>query len=369
MTQFWIAALALGLVAVAFVLVPVIRAWTRQEGEKSSAALGVGVVVALAIPVVAVILYSRWTTWDWTSGGMHAIGSAASGVHELDEAVAALEQRLSQQPEDLEGWMMLGRTYMSMRRFDDAARAFRQAANIDRQDSPQIMADLGEAIALSDPMGLEGEAGAIFERVLALSPAHPKALWYGGLNAYESAQFALAEQRLSLLLTLNPPETLIPLIEERVAAARAHAGVDSGALSGSMPPVATARPDAGPTAAPEAAEVGGEGIRLEISLDPALSARIPGPTPMFIIARNAEGGPPLAVIRASSAELPLSVTLTDDNAMMEGVTLSDQPELELVARVSLSGSPAQRPGDLFGAVNYARGNHGTTRIRIDRVAE
>jgi cytochrome c-type biogenesis protein CcmH len=267
-----------------------------------------------------------------------------------------------------------------MRRFNAASRAFRQAAALDGHNSPQILADLGEAIVLSDPDGLQGEAGAIFERVLAMSPSHPKGLWYGGLNAYENAQWALAEQRLSLLLTLNPPETLVPLIEERVAAARAHTGVQPGAMP---PPVAAPAPapvapapEAPAYEAPAVAEAPApadpadvDGIRLEISLDPALAGRIPGAAPMFIIARNVGGGPPLAVIRTSSAELPLSVKLTDENAMMEGVTILDQPELELIARVSLSGSPAQRPGDLFGAVNYARGNSGPTRIRIDRVAD
>jgi hypothetical protein len=54
---------------------------------------------------------------------------------------------------------------------------------------------------------------------------------------------------------------------------------------------------------------------------------------------------------------------------MEGVTILDQAELELVVRVSLSGSPAQRPGDLYGAVDYVRGNGGPTRITIDRIAQ
>jgi len=382
MTQFWIAALALGLAAAAIILVPVIRAWARQQGEdRSSTALGVGIVVALALPVVSMMLYARWSTWDWATGGM-TMGAALGGgaeVHEMDQAIVALEQRLARQPEDIESWMLLGRSYMSMRRFDAAAGAFRQAAALDGQNSPQVLADLGEAVALSDPEGLQGEAGAIFERVLSMSPAHPKGLWYGGLNAYENFNWALADQRLSLLLTLNPPETLVPLIEERIAAARAH-GEDMPA----MPPEAAVQPPVAPApepvTAPEpepayeapavaAAPAAGGGIRLEISLDPALAARIPGPTPMFIIARNPGGGPPLAVIRANSSELPISVELTDANAMMEGVTITDQAELELIARVSLSGSPAQRPGDLFGAVNYMRGNSGTTRITIDSVAE
>jgi cytochrome c-type biogenesis protein CcmH len=400
MTQFWIAALALGLVAAAIVLVPVLRAWSKQDTDRSSSALGVGIVVALAIPVVTMMLYARWTTWDWSTGGS-TLAAGADEVHEMDAAIVALEQRLAQNPGDVESWMLLGRSYMSQRRFGEAARAFRQAAAQDGQDNPQILADLGEALALSDPEGLQGEAGAIFERVLAVSPSHPKGLWYGGLNAYENANWALADQRLSLLLTLNPPETLIPLIQERVDMARTHSGDAPQAAMMGMPPraqaapepetpVVAAEPESAPGSAPAPApveqpaalpsvaaapEAGTEpppatdAISLEVSLDPALAARIQGPTPVFIIARNPAGGPPLAVIRSSTAELPMSVRLTDANAMMEGVTILDQAELELIARVSLSGSPAQRPGDLFGAVNYVRGNSGTTRIRIDRVAD
>lgn len=379
MTQFWIAALALGLAAAAIVLVPVVRAWAAQPADRSSAALGVGIVVAFAIPILSVVLYSRWTSWDWAAGGMRMAEPGAAEMHQMDEVIVALEQRLAQQPEDIESWMLLGRSYMAMRQFGDAAAAFRRASALDGQTSVQILADLGEALALSDPEGLQGEAGAIFERVLAMSPSHPKGLWYGGLNAYENFNWAVADERLSLLLTLNPPESLVPLLQERIAAARAHTAGETPvartetpapALAPAAEPAA-AKPAADPAPAASAAEATGrgEGISLEISLDPALAARIPGPTPLFIIARNAGGGPPLAVIRANSSELPMSVSLTDANAMMEGVTITDQAELELVARVSLSGSPAQRPGDLFGAVNYARGNGGPTRIRIDRVAE
>jgi cytochrome c-type biogenesis protein CcmH len=392
MTQFWIAALALGLAAAAFVLVPVLLAWAKHERERSSAALGVGIVVAFAIPVLATMLYTRWSTWDWSSGGMQAGASGGDAIHEMDQVIALLEQRLRLQPDDLQGWTLLGRSYMSMHRFGEASQAFRQAAALDGHESPDILADLGESLALSDPEGLQGEAGAIIERVLAANPAHPKALWYGGINAYENANWALADKRLSRLLTLNPPETLIPVLEERIAAARAHSGDPAvQAAPVTRPPtVAEERarpqpaPEPGPSAqayedpvaviaeAPAAADPpapAGEGIHLEISLDPALAARIPGPTPLFIIARNIGGGPPLAVIRANSAELPMSVELTDANTMIEGITITDQADLELVARGSMSGSPAQRPGDLFGAVNYARGNSGPTRIRIDRVAE
>ena len=367
MTQFWIAALALGLAAAAMVLVPVIRAWARADGERNSSVLGVGIVIALAIPVAGIMLYSHWSTWDWGTGGMQAQAGGDQGMHEMDEALRALEQRLEQNPEELESWLLLGRTYMSLRRFEDAATAYRKAAALEGGDSPQIQSDLGEALALSQPEGLQGEAGAIFERVLQAEPAYPKALWYGGLNALENANWDLAVERLEKLLSMNPPETLVPLIEERIAVARANA-------AGGMPP-AMAEPPA--AAAPAPATAAGEsrsqgqaeGIRLDVSLDPGLATRIPRPAPVFIIARLPTGGPPLAVVRARSNELPLSVTLTDANAMMEGVTILDQPELQLVARISLSGGPGQSPGDLYATVDYRGDESGPVRLHIDRVAE
>jgi cytochrome c-type biogenesis protein CcmH len=369
MTQFWIAALALGLVAAAMVLVPVIRAWAREDGERNSSVLGVGIVVALAIPVAGIMLYSHWSTWDWGAGGMQAQASGGEGMHEMDEALRALEQRLVQNPEEMESWLLLGRTYMSLRRFGDAAGAFRKAAALEGGNSPQIQSDLGEALALSQPEGLQGEAGAIFERVLVAEPDYPKALWYGGLNAFDNANWNLAIERLEKLLSMNPPETLIPLIEERIAAARANAGdgnpMAAMSMQGSNP--ATTAPAA--TEAPAPVPAAGEGIRLDVSLDPALAARVTRAAPVFIIARLPTGGPPLAVVRARSNELPLSVTLTDANAMMEGVTILDQPELQLVARISLSGGPGQSPGDLYATVDYRGGEGGPVRLHIDRVAE
>ncbi len=370
MTQFWIAALALGLLAAAMVLVPVIRAWARQDGERNSSVLGVGILVALAIPVAGIMMYSHWSTWDWGASGMRAQAGSNQGMHEMDEALRALEQRLAQNPEELESWLLLGRTYMSQRRFEDAAGAYRNAAALEGGDSPQVLADLGEALALSQPEGLQGEAGAIFERVLAAEPSYPKALWYGGLNAFENARWDLAIQRLETLLSMNPPETLVPLIEERISAARANALGGDPMAAMSMQSANAATP-AAPTAPAAEAPVPapGEGIRLDVSLDPALVARIPRPAPVFIIARLPTGGPPLAVVRARSNELPMSVTLTDANAMMEGVTILDQPELQLVARISLSGGPGERPGDLYAAVNYSGADGGPVRLHIDRVAE
>jgi len=387
MTQFWIAALALGLAAAAVVLVPAISAWAKEGTDRASSTLGVGILVALAIPVASIMLYSNWSTWDWGAGGMQQRAQAAQrggAEHaEMDQAIAALEARLEQQPEEMESWALLGRSYMSRRRFEDAADAFRKAVALDTDETPQLLADYGEALALSDPEGLQGEAGVVIERVLALNPENAKGLWYGGLNAFDNARWDLAIERLSKLLTLNPPESLVPLIEERIASARTHAeggmpdamAPEAQGAANAASPAARAAP-AEPVAAPEpvaAAEAPAmdpsEGIQVSVSLGPDLASVLPGPAPMFIFARPLGGGPPLAAIRASTEALPMSLVLTDDNAMMQGVTILDQPELELVARVSLGGTPAETPGDLYGTVEYVREEGGPVSIVIDRVAE
>ncbi|MEJ2515033.1 MAG: hypothetical protein P8080_05715 [Gammaproteobacteria bacterium] len=371
MIGFWIAALALGLVAAAVVFVPVLRGWLKQGEGRSGATLGLGVVMAFVIPVTALVLYSQWTTWDWSGETGRAAARQAEQTHDMEEAVEALVARLQREPQDVEGWSMLGRTYMSMRRFEDAAGAFRQGLDAASGEPIELLADYGEALALSDPQGLQGQAGPLFERVLELNPAHPKGLWYGGIYAYENRDFSTSVERLNTLLTMNPPQTLVPLIEERIAEAEAHMGVDPAMFAAAEEsqgagPVSTAAA-ATPADREPSAEAGtAGGIPIEISLDPELASRLGNGAPLFIIARNPAGGPPLAVIRKASDQLPVAVELSDSNAMMQGVTILDQPELSLVARVSLSGSPAAKPGDLFGEVVYKQGD-GPVQIRIDRV--
>jgi cytochrome c-type biogenesis protein CcmH len=112
-----------------------------------------------------------------------------------------------------------------------------------------------------------------------------------------------------------------------------------------------------------------DAIQLSVTLAPGLDGKLTGVSPLFIFARGTAGGPPLAVIRRGSNELPLTIEMSDANAMMQGVKISAMPELQLVARVSLSGSPAAKPGDLFGEVKYSRDSGQQAAIVIDQVVE
>jgi hypothetical protein len=152
----------------------------------------------------------------------------------------------------------------------------------------------------------------------------------------------------------------------------------SDPVQAESPPLAEAVPAEGSkqAAAPATAVAdtlpepsGPDVIQLSISVAPALADRLNSPAPLFIFARGTAGGPPLAVVRRGSNELPLTIEMSDANAMMQGVQISTMPELQLVARVSMGGSPAAKPGDLFGEVKYSREAGQQVNIVIDQVVE
>ncbi len=110
------------------------------------------------------------------SAGMYAnIGtpqeeSAGSELASIEEMVASLDQRLRDNPDDLAGWKMLGRTYFQLRDYDNAIQAYERAVQLESASNGQTLVDLGEAVWMQDPTTLTGRAGELFENAIATSP-------------------------------------------------------------------------------------------------------------------------------------------------------------------------------------------------------
>ncbi|MGB5250230.1 MAG: hypothetical protein WBO47_11410 [Gammaproteobacteria bacterium] len=400
MTTFWIIALAIALVGSALIVVPLMRSFfAGHEGDRHPGlTIGTGIAVALLMPVLALTLYARWSNWDWTGNTAGMAANAVEQAHTMGDAIASLESRLAAQPDDVEGWQMLGRSYMSTERFADAAGAYKRALELIGNDDINARTDYAEALFLSDPAGPNGSAGRMFMEMVGEAPDNPKVMWYGGFVSFETGQEQKGRELWSALLTRNPPEPIRRVIEERLAMPADMAGgfmpqaqtgpaeaetartpnvpsesavtlSDAAAASTIPEAVASTEADTKPAAAALPPPSGPDVIQLSIELSPALADRLSNPAPLFIFARGAAGGPPLAVVRRGSNELPMTIEMSDANAMMQGVQISVMPELQLVARVSLSGSPAAKPGDLFGEVKYSREAGQQATIVIDQVVE
>lgn len=174
--------------------------------------------VAVGVPVVAFGLYLLL--------GSHSevqVESPAQPQHDILGMVDRLDARMQQTPDDLEGWMMLGRSRIQLREYGRGVAAWRQAYRL-APDDPAVLANLAEALIFDDQRALTGEAGVLVERALEADPENPKALWYGGLSADAHGNTDVAEARWRKLLTLDLPAELVPVIEDRLNALRADGG-------------------------------------------------------------------------------------------------------------------------------------------------
>jgi cytochrome c-type biogenesis protein CcmH len=208
--------------------------------------------------------------------------------------------------------------------------------------------EYAEAQILADRASVAGEAGRLIEEVLDASPGNPKALWYGGLVALELGLNDAVRTRWTRLLALDPPEDVARIVESQLAAL-------DGGISGEA-----SRPSA---------PVGPE-IKLSVTLAPELSLSELGPAAqLFIIAREAEGAPPIAVIRQPPSALPGEFSLSDANSMIPGRSLAAYPQITVVARLSRSGQPTAQPGDWQAEAVVRPGDSETVALVIDQVVQ
>jgi cytochrome c-type biogenesis protein CcmH len=333
-TSFWIYAAILSAVAVGVLLLPL---WSQRRRSGRWSVLGL--VSCFAVVPISVLVYQQVSTWD-----PQVVQRATEGARLVGELAA----RLQREPDDVEGWLLLARSYMVLGQYDEGRAAYREAWTRTPNPDNELKVAYAEAQILSDRAALAGDAGRIVEEVLAVEPGNAKALWYGGLVALELGREDLVKTRWARLLELDPPDEIAAMLRQQLAAlGEAPAGASSGSS-------ATVAPS-GPT------------VQLEVSLAEGHSA--PPNASLFIFASAPGGGPPLAAIRGSASALPGQFTLSDANAMIAGRSLADFEELTLVARVSASGQPQAQPGDLEGRSVFRPKEGGTVALVIDQVVQ
>ena len=331
-----------------------------QLVRRAAASPMVAVAVAVFVPLMAFSLYFHLGTPQAleASPGTPVAQAAARGQipHSLEEMVAQLEERLVRNPDDADGWVMLGRSYAAFNRLEEARDAFRKAGSL-RPDDPLTLVAHAETLAGLQGNRLEGEPERFIRRALVIDPNFPRALWLAGVMDFRSGNRAAAAASWQRLLDqggLNEEQT------RRVQQAIANAGV----ASATPPSRATAGTATGrsPAAAPAT-------LRVLVDISPELAARA-SPTDMLFVFARAEQGPPmpLAVSRHRVAELPLTVTLDDSMAITPQLRLSMFPSVTVGARISKSSSATPSPGDLQGrSAPLSPAGETPVAVTIDRI--
>ena len=365
MTAFIFLAAALAVLAVALVAWPLFRPRPDAKGKTVAASRGPALVVVFLVPAAAFALYFVLSDWPWDQPSQ---AQGRDNAASLAQVASQLEERLQREKGDSEGWKLLGRTYVMMGDFNKALAAYNQAFLLTSGTDVESMLGYAEARVLLNEGDFEGEAGQLFEQALAAEPGNPKALWYAGITAYRKQDLVTARARWATLRDLGGPPEILQILEQRIAEIDQQIGPPAAAVAGPAPVAATTPPPPPAVAQePSAPMTDGGGIPLRIEVAPGLAAKVPPGATLFVLARSGTGGPPLAALRRSTNELPLEITLTDENAMIPGASLTQVESLALVARVSLTGRPMASSGDLYGEVRYDPAGKGRIKLTIDKV--
>lgn len=337
------------------------------------------VVVGLAIPVFAVLLYAalgRPQAVDAVAAAAPKGGDVTLPQVEamVDRLAKRLESQTTPQEGDLQGWTMLANSYAVLQRFPEASKAFARARAL-APDSAQLLADHADVLAMLQNQSVEGEPGRLVMRALQIDPNNLKALTMAGSWAFERHDYAGAVRYWSQAQPMAPAGSDFAaglansLQQARAAAAQngqAVAAAGSAATDKAQHQGAAASDGVGKKPAPT---TGGAGqVSGEVQVTPVLAKRIrPGDT-LFVFARATEGPRmPLAIIRHTASGLPFTFTLDDSSAMAPQLRISGFKQVIVGARISASGEATPRSGDLMGQIGPVDVGSGKLVLMIDSV--
>ncbi|MBV5275536.1 MAG: c-type cytochrome biogenesis protein CcmI [Lamprocystis purpurea] len=375
---------------------------TPDERAHADRAPWLALVLILAVPTAAVLTYlelgdraiipriENAVVAAVAPTAEHVVGPEGQSLPSLDTLAQGLAERMQQNPDNLEGWLMLGRTYVAIDQPAKALEAMERAFQL-APDDAGVMVGYAEALAANSGNQLDGQPAELIQAALEREPDNASARWLSGMLAFQQARFAEAAATWQGILTeLDPAGEDAVQMREMITEARRRGGLpeaQSGAQSSAAPGgsgISPALPPEAPAAAAAQAQVSqadpaqdtqasaasqGPRIQVSVNLAPELAAQVNPTDTLFIYARAAAGPPmPLAVSRVTAADLPATVTLDDSSAVVPAMRLSSFPQVIVGARISKSGQATPGQGDLEGQVGpLATATPQSVAVTIDRV--
>lgn len=295
---------------------------------------------AVLLPLTAVFLYSHWGgLQDWEidrlirdKQRLEARQAPPETIRPLAEQLQQkLERRVADRPDNFNNWIMLGRTAYELGDYDRSVDAYRYI--LERSpNSPQVLSELAQVLFVGSGNRFSTEVQALFDKALSLEPDNIQILSMAGLGAYQSEQYAVAVDYWERMLTQLPPGD-----ERREMLAQALAQAKQGLVSteGEAPGDTESSPS----------------VEVSVDLGEGVKDQIAGTDTLFIYARAWQGPKmPLAMVRLTADQLPVTVILDKSRAMAPGMDLNQAEQWEIIARISPSGMAQAQPGDWQASV-------------------
>lgn len=332
------------------------EAGVAEAGEDPRPARAWAAGLLLTIPILAVAVYLIMGTPEGLDPAKTQPPPEAGHQitpEQMQAMVAQLAERLVREPDNVEGWLMLGRSYGVMRDLQGAVSTWSRIGNR-IPDHPDVLADWADLLATAGGRKFDGDPDRLIERALKLEPKHVKALALGGTSAFQRGDYAKAAQMWEIILAdmqpgAGPYDSILASINEARSKggmpALTPAGAQAAALQGAAAPLA---------------------VRGRLALAPALSGKADPDDVVFVFARPMGGGMPIAALRFRAAELPREFDFSAAQRMSQGPL---PPQISVGARVSKQGSATAAAGDLESATLVVAPDASGLEIHIDRVRE
>ena len=263
----------------------------------------------------------------------------------VEKMVAQFAAKMEQDPANLQGWVMLARSYRILGRNQEAAKAYERAGSFIESD-PQLLADYADVLATNANGSFSGKPLQLIKQALKLDPNNLMALWLSGTASYAAGNYKAAVQIWEKLAQQVPPGTEdARSIEASIADARAKGGLSSKA------------------------SVSTKGVSGKIEISTDLKSKVKSGDIVMVIARKPGERMPVAVLRTGISDFPMNFSLTDALAMNPSAPLSQLSEASIEVRISKTGMAKPEAGDLISTPQIVKVGANNIRLVIDQVRQ
>ena len=302
-----------------------------------------GLLIALAVVTSVYVKtnnLSEINAWQDALTRLPELGKSINNnenisAEDLQDFALGLRTKLHQEPDNAVGWLLLGRVWGALNQPDTAKDAFEKSIQLN-PDSVGALLSYAQALIL---LGSEADilqASRVLQRVLELDTTNVNALATLAIISSEQGNTLAAQgywQRLLAGLPTDDPN--YAMVQEKIA--ELQAANKTMPVADTLPGVPAAQPTR---------------IVVTVQIDEDLRQKLPENGVLFVFAQdaNSEVRMPAAVVKIPLAELPVTIELSDNNAMLADYTLSGLSRVRLLARISQDDNVAQAKGELQGQI-------------------
>lgn len=263
----------------------------------------------------------------------------------VEQMVAQFAQKLEQEPNNLQGWAMLARSYRVLGRDVEAQKAYERAGSYVDSD-PQLLADYADVIAANNNGSFAGKPNQLLKKALTLDPNNLLALWLTGTAAFNAQDYKAAIsswERLSKQLPADSDE-----------ARSINLSIEEARSKGSLAPASKPA-------------ISTKGVSGQVDLASNLKSKLKSGDILMVIARKPGERMPVAVFKTTATSFPMSFVLNDSLAMSPSNLISQLPEVSIEVRISKTGMAAPQSGDLISAPKTVRVGSNNIQLLVDTV--